>query len=415
MTGRDPVDGPHAIVIGLESLVGLQAARILSERGVPVIAITHNPKAPYCRTRVCEEILVAEHGSDELIAQLESLGPRLKRKAVLFPCTDVSVLQISRSRDRLEEWFHVVLADPDVVELLIDKVRFYAHAEEAGLPIPGTHLLRTREDAEKAAREMSFPCIVKPPMKTPGWEEHATAGVYKVANPAELLNLYDHCHGWTDLLMAQEWVEGTDADLFSCNCYFDASSEPLVTFVARKLRQWPPEAGVSSLGEECRNDIVLRESIRLFESVGYRGLGYVEMKRDARTGEHYIIEPNIGRPTGRSPIAEAGGVELLYTMYCDAIGWPLPEGRRQQYGGAKWIYWRRDLQAALFYWRRGDLSLREWARSLRGKKRCAVFSLRDPVPFIADLVRVAGLLLSRKDGVGAARPVESVKSPSDIT
>ena len=40
-------------------------------------------------------------------------------------------------------------------------------------------------------------------------------------------------------------------------------------------------------------------------------LGYVEAKRDVRTGRHYLIEPNIGRPTGRSAIAEAGGVELL--------------------------------------------------------------------------------------------------------
>ena len=30
---------PHAIVIGLDSITGLQTARILSQRGVPVIGI----------------------------------------------------------------------------------------------------------------------------------------------------------------------------------------------------------------------------------------------------------------------------------------------------------------------------------------------------------------------------------------
>ncbi len=168
------------------------------------------------------------------------------------------------------------------------------------------------------------------------------------------------------------------------------------SFVARKLRQWPPETGTSCLGEEVRNDVILEETLKLFRSVGYHGLGYVEMKRDERSGEQYIIEPNIGRPTGRSAIAEAGGVELVYTMYCDATGAPLPADREQRYGGAKWIYWRRDLQSALYYWRRGRLGLGEWLHSWRGRKACAVFSWSDPAPFLRDLwqsVRRSGQLL----------------------
>ncbi|HKZ01966.1 MAG TPA: hypothetical protein VJ180_06995, partial [Pyrinomonadaceae bacterium] len=62
----------------------------------------------------------------------------------------------------------------------------------------------------------------------------------------------------------------------------------------------------------------------MFQSVNYRGLGYVEMKRDVNTGKHFIIEPNIGRPTGRSAIAEAGGVAMLYAAYCDTVQRTLP-------------------------------------------------------------------------------------------
>jgi hypothetical protein len=35
---------PYAIVIGLESIVGLQTARILAAHGVPIIAITDDPR-----------------------------------------------------------------------------------------------------------------------------------------------------------------------------------------------------------------------------------------------------------------------------------------------------------------------------------------------------------------------------------
>jgi predicted ATP-grasp superfamily ATP-dependent carboligase len=178
--------------------------------------------------------------------------------------------------------------------------------------------------------------------------------------------------------------------LYSCNCYFDDNHQPQATFIARKLRQWPPETGTSCLGEEVRNDEVLEESLKLFKSVNYHGLGYVEMKKDQRTKEHFIIEPNIGRPTGRSAISEAGGVELLYTAYCDMIGAPLPENRSQQYRNVKWISLRRDIQSAFFYWRRGDLSLTDWMQSWRGKKAYAIFSWNDPAPFFFDFLGLFG-------------------------
>ncbi len=376
---------PYAIVIGLDCITGLQSARILSGHGVPIIGLAKDPKNFCCKTKVCEKILQINTASEELISFLESLGPTLEQKAVLFPCTDMSVLTLSRHRQRLAEWYHITLPKHEVVEMLMNKVSFYTYAQKEGLSIPKTFFLRNRSDAEAAANELTFPCIMKPPMKTPTWEKNTRAKVYKIASQKEFLTLYDQCSGWADLLMAQQWIEGNDANLYSCNCYFNGDSEPLVTFIARKIRQWPVETGTSCLGEEVRNDAVLEESIRLFRSVNYHGLGYVEMKRDDRTGKHYIIEPNIGRPTGRSAIAEAGGVALLYTKYCDMLNLPLPPNREQKYIGTKWIYLRHDVQSALYYWWKGELTLRDWWRSIRGRKWDAVFSWTDQAPFWYDL------------------------------
>jgi D-aspartate ligase len=382
---------PPAVVIGLDCITGLQTARILRARGIPVIGVAQDSRHYCCRTRVCDRILEAEIETAELIPVLNELASGLEEGAVLYPCTDGSVLVLSEHRDELPGSLLLILPDADVVRMLVDKVRFFQFSTEHELAIPQTFLLHDREDAERVAREMSFPCIVKPPMKSARWQRHTKIKAYKVEDATEFLALYDRCHGWADLLMAQQWIAGTDGSLYSCNCYFSTEGEPMATFIARKIRQWPPETGTSSLGEEVRNDEVLRETLRLFRSVGYRGLGYVEMKRDERTRRHYIIEPNIGRPTGRSAIAEAGGVELLYTMYCDLTHRPLPEGRQQSYGEAKWIHWRNDLLSAWYYWRRGELTLREVWRSWRGRKAYAVFSWSDPLPFLAELSRSAGL------------------------
>lgn len=384
---------PHAFVIGLDCITGLQTARILADHGIPVIALAKDPNHFCCQTRVCESIIRANTASEELIEVLETMGPELPQKAVLFPCTDMSVLTLSRHRDRLAAWYHVVLPESHVVEMLMDKVSFYTYAQEKGLPIPRTFFLRSRADAENAADQLTFPCIMKPPMKTPTWEKNTRVKVYKVNDREEFLGLYDRCSNWADLLMIQEWIEGSDANLYSCNCYFNACSEPLVTFIARKIRQWPPETGTSCLGEECRNDVVLEESIKLFRSVNYHGLGYVEMKRDERTGKHYIIEPNIGRPTGRSAISEAGGVELLYTKYCDVLNLPLPPNREQKYKGAKWIYLQHDIPSALHYWKRGELTIGQWWRSVRGPKRDAVLSWNDPAPFLHSLRKVGRTMI----------------------
>jgi D-aspartate ligase len=378
---------PAAVVVGLDTITGLQTARILTGHGVPVIGLSSDLAHYACRTRACVRILQADLLGEQFVDALVELGPQLDQRAALFPCTDLTVLMISRHRDRLAPWFHIALPDHDVVELLMDKDSFLHHAQDAGLPIPSTVFLHDRADAERAARALTYPVVLKPPMKSATWQAHTNLKAFQVHGTDEFLDVYDRIAGWSDVLIAQEWIDGGVDSLYSCNTYFDASSQPLVTFVARKIRQWPPHTGTSSLGEECRNDDVLHGTVELFKGVGYRGLGYVEMKRDARTGRHLIIEPNVGRPTGRSAIAEAGGVELLHTAYCDMVGLPLPEAREQRYRGVKWIDDRRDVQSALYFLRRGQLTPLQWWRSVRGPKAHAVASLSDPRPFVHDFVQ----------------------------
>ncbi|MBT4310626.1 MAG: carboxylate--amine ligase [Anaerolineae bacterium] len=389
---------PYVIVVALDSLNGIQAAHIFARHNIPIIAIAKDSKHYGCYTRVCEKIIFTDTGSEKFIKVLETLGPKLEQKAVLVPCTDMNVLLISRNRRKLEKWYHVVLPNPDVLEMLMNKVEFYNYAQKNGIPIPTTFFLNSKADVEHAIKKLIFPCVLKPPMSSvPEWERNSKLKAYKISSPAELIKIYERFKGDVKNLIVQDWIEGTDVNLYSCNCYFNAQSEPIVTFVARKLRQWPPVTGESSLGEECRDDVVLEETVSLFQSAGLSGLGYVEIKRDTRTGKYFIIEPNIGRPTGRSSIAEAGGVELLYTMYCDTVGLPLPESLEQKYGNVKWIHLRRDLQSAFYHWWNGNLTLKGWWRSLRGRKAEALFSWTDPGPFFADFMRAIRLYLQPEE------------------
>ena len=389
---------PYAIVICLDSITGLQTARILSQRGIPVIGIAKDRDHFACRTKVCEKILITDTDGVELVSTLEKLRPSLKEKPVLFPCSDTSVLVLSRHRDSLDDGYHVILPPANVIEMMVDKVKFYHYAQENNFPIPETHFLYSRQDAEAAAQKLTFPAILKPPYRPDEWRKHTREKAFKVLNADELLSLYDRCSQWADVLIAQGWIEGTDTNHITCNCYFGANSEPLVTFTSRKLRQWPQKTGQGCFGEAYRDDHVACETINLYKSVGYRGLGYLEMKQDQNTGKYFIIEPNVGRPTGRSATAEANGVELIYTMYCDAIGRALPENREQKDANVKWIYLRQDTQSALSSWSHGELTLREWLQSVRGPKWYAIFSRTDPAPFWYDVWGAVKYQIKRKLG-----------------
>jgi predicted ATP-grasp superfamily ATP-dependent carboligase len=372
------------VVVGLDNITGLQTARILAARGIRVFGIAGAASHFGSRTRVCERVIVSPLSGRPLIDAVRDLAGEWP-DGVLLPCTDGAVATLSRLRAELPPSLRLPLASDDVVTMLMDKLRFAEHAQRLGLPFPRTVTVASHADVKTAAATVSYPCVVKPAVKTVEWMRRTKAKGFRADSAEDLLRLYDGIETWSPTFVVQEWVEGAESRLFSCNAYFDRYGQPLVTFVARKLRQWPPQVGTSASGEECRNDAVLQETLRLFMGVGFHGLAYLEMKADERTGRLMIIEPNVGRPTGRSAIAEAGGVELVYTAYCDAAGLPLPANRTQRYGRAKWLDMRRDFQAFVVARRNGELTLRGWIASIRGPKAHAIWSSRDPMPFMTDI------------------------------
>ena len=383
----------YAIVIGLDSMQGLQTARILAKRSVPVIGIAKDPKYYACHTKVCEDIIYTNTENDVLIEVLINLGKKLTKRGVLFPCQDINVFLISKNRDKLNTYFHVILAPHNVVEMMSNKLSFYIYAQEKNLPIPVTFIIKNYEEAENAALALKYPAVLKPPLRSSKWLKSTSEKAFKILNADEFISMYNKYKDLSDIMIAQKWIEGSEKNLYSCNCYYNKKNNPVVTFTARKIRQWPPITGQSSMGEECCNEVVLKETLNLFSGVHYVGLGYLEMKKDHRSGKYFIIEPNIGRPTGRSAIAEVGGVELVYTMYCDAIGVPIPKNIEQKYIGVKWIHLLRDLQSAFYHWRLKELNISDWLRSIKGKKAYAIFSLSDPLPFLIAALQAIFIVL----------------------
>ena len=366
MLPNQPSDRPAAIVIGLDSMQGIQTARILHRHGVPVYAIAADRQHHCCRTNSCRQILFADTGTEAVIETLRGLGAELPQKAVLFPCQDKSVRVLSRHRKRVLDMFHLALPPEDVVDMLMDKTAFHAHALAAGLPVPAAFVLETRVDAERAAERMTYPCILKPAFRSAGWDErprgrgfasiHPKNSSSTTTSPADGPARSSHNSGSKETTRTCIRATATSASTANPSSH----SSPGNCASGRRRR------GRVAWARKCATIPCSARRWRCSAACPITVWATLEMKRDAQTGDYFIIEPNIGRPTGRSAIAEAGGVALLYTMYCDVLGLPLPDNRTQQFTGTKWIDLRHDFQSAYSLLAQGETQPAQLARILEG-------------------------------------------------
>mgnify|MGYP001448630191 CR=1 FL=1 len=214
-------DKPSAIVIKLDSITGLDTARILSGYGIPVYGVADD-RGHYCtKTNACRELFVTDTSGDGLVGTLLDIAERFEAKPVLFPCSDESVRVISANRESLREFYDFVIPDDDALLMYMNKESFYRHARERDFPVPDTFFLEPGSGLEGLPDEAEFPLIVKPALKSPEWIECFKDKVIKVNTRAELREVLDRGSKVTKGIIAQQWINGGDSNLVSSIFYYD--------------------------------------------------------------------------------------------------------------------------------------------------------------------------------------------------
>ncbi len=376
---------PPMILLGLDSATGVQVARALAAHRVPVVGITANRSHWAARTRAVDRVVEADHGSPAVIDILCDDANDFAPGSVLLPCTDASVLLVAAHADRLRSRYRFAQPDPVSIAGLLDKATFATITAAAGVPTARSVEIRPDTDVESAVGSLESPCVIKPTRKDSRWLSNAPEKAIRVEDPGVLVDTIRRALEWSDHLIVQEWIPGPDTSLVTCNCYIGADGTVQATVVSEKIRQWPPGTGTGSSAVTVDDPAIAEVTARILSSVGFTGLGYVEFKRRAPGGDLVAIEANVGRPTGRSTMAEAAGVDMLYAFYADLAGVARPP-LSDPAVGVVWLHIRRDAQAMLRSWRRREAGPRELARSLRGRRTYALASWSDPMPFLLDLV-----------------------------
>lgn len=378
-----PSDRAPAFIAGLGPN-GLTFLRSLGRRGLPLVALdSWKDPAMYSRYGMAAIVPHAEEEPAELLRFLLEVGEATPVRGVLIPTSDALTLFVSKHAKDLSRHFYFSLPDYETVLTVADKSLQYEYAQEQGVGVPLT-LSPVEDNIEDVAREMRYPCIIKPHFSHLWWQtptrgERGKWGKVGEANSAsELINTYTEMRKSGLEFTVQERVGGGDDQLYTLMAYLDRASHPIAIFTKRKLRQFPPGAGDTSLQVGVWEPEVAELGLRLLQGLRFRGNAGVEFKRDPRDGELKLIEIN---PRSLATIHNAvtSGVDFPYITYRDAQGEKTEEIMTFR-EGIKWISFAKDLKAFRAYRRSGDLSLGRWMRSLAGDRHFAFFAWDDPFP-----------------------------------
>jgi D-aspartate ligase len=361
---------------------GVGVVRSLGRLGVPVYCIDANPSAPaffskYCRASFKWDLNGVSE--DEALRFLERVGRQIGRQSVLMTASDNGAMFIADHADELREWFVFPETDPAVVRSLCNKREMYFVAQEHGVFTPETAFPASRADVLDYLETARFPVLLKPIYSAlPG---RPVQPLLLVHTRAELLAHYDSNDEVANRnLMLQEFVPGGNDQTYTFNGYFNREGRCALAFTGRKLRNFPGEFGQGSLAECLDVETVRTTTVRFMEEIGYRGCLDLGYRYDARDGRFKVndINPRVGAMF-RLFVGE-NGMDVVRAMYQDLTGQEVvpsstPVGRR-------WIVEDEDLLSAYRRYRRGDLTLKQWAASLRGIREFSYVSVQDPKPLV---------------------------------
>ena len=309
------------------------------------------------------------------------------RGAVLLACSDKGLETIIHRRQELSRKYLLDISDPAAQQRLLSKLSTYEAAVAAGIPTPlfwkvdGTEQLLEHKD------EYVYPLLIKP-LYSHKFAEVFAKKFLEAGNFDELQTMYQQVrsHGLEVVLL--ERIPGLDDGLCSYYTYIDETGGPLFHFTKRVIRRFPVNHGLACYHVTDWNPEVRDLGLRLFMSAGLRGLGNVEFKKDERDGRLKLIECN-ARFTAANGLVTASGYDLGLLVYSRIVGRTPPALLEVPYRtGLHLWHPGRDLMAFLELRRRHSLTFRAWIQSLAHRQLFPYFSLSDPAPSLAGLLRL---------------------------
>ena len=379
-------------------LPGLGVARTLGRLGVPVALLYANAGAAAARSRY-----VTARSSWDPVGELSVAIETLRRTveplgagALLVPTDDMMAVWVDRHADELRAAGFRFAAQPrGLVERLVSKSAMRDVASELGIATPSVEVPVDWNEAFDVAERIDLPVVLKKREPLAGSSASSVEIFQERASLRRSLERRAETEGCNVLF--QEFIPGGPSSVWMCNAYFDGTSSWRFGATGRKLRQWRPYTGWTTLGV-CEPNPDVRELTELLaKGTGYRGVIDIGFRYDARDGRYLLLDVNPRVGATFRLFAAPDGNDVVRAMYRDLRGDELAGATVR--AGRRWIVETHDIAASVAHLRDHSLTLGGWVASLRGVEEVAVFAADDPLPFVACLFAFARRRRARPAGV----------------
>ncbi|HEY0270252.1 MAG TPA: carboxylate--amine ligase [Sphingomonas sp.] len=314
---------PPAIVLGIDSPIGLSVVRELGQHGVPVHGIG-KPGSIGAASRHCTAFTPRPRGplAEWLPALVERSGA-----AALLAIGESDLVALAALPDRVAGC-RILTPRAGPLAIVLDKRETLARAAALGFDTPRSWQPLPADDFIARAAALTYPAVAKwadPAEMAPALVRHGLAFVKAefVRDPDEaaaLLARYAPLGQWP---LIQSYCPGQGLGQM---LFMDGAAATL-TFQHRRLHEWPPEGGVSTwcMAEpRDRHGAQMDMSRALLRDIGWQGPAMVEYRHDPATGRYWLMEIN-GRFWGSLPLARHCGAHFAWEQYRRAIlGDPSP-------------------------------------------------------------------------------------------
>ncbi len=380
---------PWACLLGDISMV-----RALGKCGIRVAVAASDTSTKCISSRYCKDVLKIPGWQTDPEGTLDALINWAKKqvtKPVLFYQEDLDVLWLSRFRDRLRGYFRIVLPDPELVEELIDKSRFYIKAAEFGIPIPEACTISdSRQINKHCAAWGTYPCIVKPGIRENCWHQAVSEGKQKalqINNKKDLESALRILLESSNSVIVQDLIVGGEENVLSYHAYVNEHSEIVMDFTGGKIRTTPRHYGYSTYLEITDDSEVRNLGRSIVDKLGFRGVLKIDLKRDERSGKLFVLEIN-PRFNLWHHIGVVAGLPIPEVVYRDCIDQVGPERTTAFRKGIRWIRPRQDFRAFREFQADGKLSATQWLYQVLTADINEGFQISDLGPTVHDILEI---------------------------
>jgi predicted ATP-grasp superfamily ATP-dependent carboligase len=371
------------IVIGLNNTNGLSIIRDLSDHNVTTIGLGERQISIGRFSKHCNHY-IRYKGKEELLQTLTWLGNNLRPKVPIFVTSDDLVIFLEKNRDILSKSFLFYWQTKTKLEDIIDKSKMIEYAKAAGLEVPSA-FFSGNSSLELIEKKIEFPSIVKPTHT-----KSRTKGILVYSKEEFREAVKDRL--FEDSYIVQKFIPGSNSDIFMIGTFSDEKGNMIANSIAIKQRTMPKEMGISTSAISVENNLIKRQAEKFTRYLEYYGPADIEIKRSSIDGKYMFIEIN-PRFSSCNQLFRSSGCHLAYVSYL-ALKKELKEEKGYFYGksGTRFISLTKDLATILMYYK--NVNIYKWLKSLQSYNSYAVFSKKDPVPFIVDIfIRIRGLII----------------------